>query len=584
MQARATLEFDHIKVAAPFRLGPLIKQVPGSRFNHRDDTWKLPATLKAVIQVYSLLGPECVTFDDALADQTARWKEEETRLQSLRRIALDPQYWVQEHDVLYPYQLPAVQYMDAAGDVLLADDQGTGKTVMAAHWLKNFPALVIVTRAVQRQWLKALERFHPGLNHYVLAGTATQRRKTLTAYMADPDKGALIVTYTQLPIHSRLAHYGNIRLTEQERTPKEFQDVTWGDVIADEAHKLFNPKTKWTRAAWYLGDNAKRRLAMTGTPGESCPPLDLLSLLRFVSPNDWPSRSKERDYFMNTEYDFFGGVESIEVKPELAEEWERVTSLRVLRRTKGLVAPWLPEKVYVTREVELPPKLRKQYDQLRKEMIAEVQGGELAVYDPVVLYSRLTQAASAQLEVVGTRTVVRDGEELEVADVRMCEPSPKLDDLLEFLEEAGGSPGGIYSGNRQLLDLATQRLEKAGYTFVSIVGGMSEEEIEEARTTYNEGHVQLCLISVSAAAEGLSLERGGWEYWLTRHARRLVNVQAEDRQHGVNRGDQDSDRLLIVDCVAVDTVEEDLRESLTAKGEAFDTIFPDPAAFLKAVG
>lgn len=578
-------EGDRLLVVCPPRLGPLVKEIPGSRLIPRTDTWRLPLTLNAVVQLYGQLGPEHLEFSDAAQAWVAQKKTDETARSQVRADALDPAMWEaadtwtwdQRTAYLRGYQKTAVKWLHYVGSGVLADDPGTGKTEMALGWVRAWPLLVIVPNAVKGHWKRRLDAVYPERTHVVLHGSAPQRRKQLKEYeAAGDDRGALIASYHQLPIHSRLAAYGSVRLTDAERTDKEFQTVGFQSIVADEAHRAFNPKAKWTRALWYLVAAAPHHLIMTGTPAEESP-LDLWSLLHAADPEGWPTRSKFQDYYCHTTYDYWGGVERIVLRDDRREEFHRLVSSVLLRRTKDLVLPYLPKKQRLTWEVELPPKLRKQYDELRKEMVS----GDISVYDPVVLHARLSQAASATLELTGEQYEVerKDGTVDVVDAVAMVEPSPKVDALLEFIgDQPVGTPVGVFARSRQLLELAYRRLDTEGFSVVKLVGGQQQAEVDWAIEQFNTGQAQFILVSLGASAEGVSFTRGSDVVFLDESGSRRENLQAEDRFHGIGRGDQESDHLRITVIRALNTVEERRRQNLDEKDEMVEDLFDTKAA------
>lgn len=564
-----------ILVTSPPRLGPLVKEVPGARLIPKTDTWKLPKTLNAVVQLYGQLGPDHLEFSDEVQDWIDQQKDVEAMNDDARGAAMDPSYWAEytgPETYLKPYQMLAVWWLRTVGSAVLADDPGTGKTEMAAAWVTEWPLLVAVPNAVKRHWKRRLDAIHPDMVHVILHGTATQRRKQLAEYEeAAERRGALIVSYHQLAIHSRLAPYGSLTLSAEEKRDKELQGVGFKSLVADEAHRAFNPKTKWTRALWHLAENVEHRLVMTGTPAENSP-LDMWSLLHAAAPEEWPARSKFQTYYCHTTYDYWGGVERIVLRDDRREEFHRLMATRLLRRTKDVVLPFLPAKQRIPREVELPPKLRKQYNELKKEMIS----GDITVYDPVVLHARLSQAASALLETTGNQYEIerKDGTIDIVDEVVMTEPSPKVDDLMELLADLpAGTPAGIFARSRQLLDLAATRLEREGFGIVKLVGGQKQVEMDYAIDAFNEGRAQFILVSLGAAAEGVSFTRGSDIVFLDESGSRRENIQAEDRFHGIGRGDQESDHLRIHTIRALDTIEERRRENLDEKDELVADLF-----------
>lgn len=588
MIAKATLEADHIAVQVPARMKPMIQQIPGSRFVTRStDTWKLPRTLNAIVQLVGVFGFAHLEMSEELLAFGVQEKQHESVAEELRDAAMTPSGWVEDETwpTLVGYQAAAEAWLHHVGSAVLADDQGTGKTVMTAFWLTGGPTLIICPKAVQNQWQDELAKFRPDLDVTILAGSATQRRKILTNFEAS-DNAVLLITYDQLPIHSRLAPYGAIKLTEEQRTPKELNEISWTNVVADEAHRAFNPKTRWTRALWYLAHNADRRLVLTGTPTEDGP-LNMWALLYIVAPDEWPTRSKQQSYYMVTDVGFFA-AEVTGLRWDRREEWDRLVKRRFLRRTKGLVLPFLPSKVYETRTIAMPPKIAKQYKDMQQTMMAELDSGLLTLQNTAVLNSRLMQAASAALEITGYEMRehrLADGtfETRQHPIVRMTEPSPKIDAVKDALQDISG-PVMISARSRQLLDLLSIRLEKDGIDHAMIAGGMRADEIAHAKEQFNSGAVDVLLLSVTSAAEGLSLTRGSTIIRMDRSHKRRDNLQAVDRMHGYGRGDQEADHLLIIDLVTEGTVEDIQRKRLADKDAGAEDLLRDEAIIREVLG
>ena len=139
-----------------------------------------------------------------------------------------------------------MQFLLTAGDALLADEMGTGKTVQAAVALRTmhdqgvtnpFPALVICPNSVKAVWRRELEKWIPGVRVTVLGGGMQVRKKALTG-----DFDVAVINWEAAWRDSRLAPYGNVRLTEADRKEGLLNKFPWGVVIADEAHRMKNPK------------------------------------------------------------------------------------------------------------------------------------------------------------------------------------------------------------------------------------------------------------------------------------------------------------------------------------------------------
>lgn len=586
--SRSTHSSGHIEVTVPYRASDLIKQLPGARWDAKRHVWRMPLTVNACVQLRGAMGEALTVGPELTAWSHGEWARRESVI-LLRVRAQDPANDAPGTAGLRPYQRTAVAFLREAESAVLGDEQGTGKSVMLADLaqrLDKWPVLVVCPRGVQYTWLDAANRWAPGRHHVVLEGSATQRRKTLEAFAQDEQRGVLIATYTQLPMHSRLAPYGSVRLAPAEKEPKELNTLGFRVVIADEAHRAVHAKTKWTRALWAVGDVAEHRYAATGTVTLNDVG-DFWALLRFVAPAEWPSYSKFLDQYCRVSLNYWGGHEIVGLNPAKADEFHELVSTRFLRRSKALVLPFLPQKQRVTRTVDLPPKLRTAYRQMEKGMVSELSGHTIEAFDPLTKWLRMSQFASGAMEGTGEFEEWTDRETGEVfmrEVYRMVEPSPKLDELEEILSDYAGQPLAVFAASRQLLDLAAARLDKRGVTYAKVVGGMHPYAIHEAKTDFNAGRVSVLLVSLGAGAEGLSLTGDLVEVFLDRSWSEAVNAQAEDRGHGIGRGDQDAEHLTIIDIVARDTVEERRLEALKGKADQREEINRDGALLRRVFG
>ncbi len=589
----AEIADDRIAVDVPLREKPTIQGLPGAKWHDATKRWRMPLTwasckiLRGAFRDRLEVGPALVEW--AIAEHEGRVSPSTAAL----ALALDPAADVAGDPRLYSYQRTGVAYLSAAGSAILGDDMGTGKTVQAIRTVCELdvaaygsdkaglglePWLIVCPKSMQRTWARELTKWANEIQPLVIEGSAVARRKQFAGRL---DYQSVIVTYDLLRAHSRLAPYGSIKLSDAEKTPKELNEIAFGVVVADEAHRAKDPKAKQTRALWAVAAGSSHRFALTGTPVANSIE-DVWSLLHFVAPDEWPSKSKFLEHYCLTSYNFWGGLEILGLRPEREAEFRELFNLRFVRRPKELVLPHLPVKVYERRDVEMAPKQRKAYEQLADGMVADLDGGTLTVFSPLTQGGRLIQFASAACELVDSGKVDDDG--LPVFDVRMTEPSPKVDALVELLEDMGPTePLAVFSASRQLLDLAAARLEKLGISNVSIVGGMHTLERQDSEDQYNAGKARVILISLGAGAEGLSLTRGSTEAFLSRSWSRLQNKQGEDRLHGTGRGEVGGTKLTIIDFVTKGTVEEHRDEVLAGKDETFEELVRDRDALRAAL-
>lgn len=562
-EAELNEETQRIVLKTEFRDRELIRSVPGAKYDRATETWQLPVSWANCLTLRGVFGERL-----KVGDGLNIWASEELlyRIEpalDARQKALDVTCDTNGDPRAYPYQRTAVEFLERSGGcAVLADDMGCGKTVETILALERFnqtepayPVLIVCPNGVKRVWERHFADWAPHRSVTVIAGGVAARRKQL----AEP-ADVTIINWEALRLHSRLAPYGSIRLTDAERTDKEL-NRPWATVIADEAHKIKDPKSKMTRALWSLSAGARYRVALTGTPVAQHPG-DFWSILRFISPAEWPSRSKYIDRYCLTAWNPFGGLDIVGIHPAMSEEFFRVVDPRFLRRTKTQVLPNLPPKVYQTRFVELSAKQKKAYKELDDGMATDVEGGTVMAFNPLTKHGRLSQAASA--------TLTLD----DAGDVVLSEPSSKLDALEEIREEMGvNEPLIIFAESRKLLELYAVRLTKKRVTFGMVTGKISEAERQANIDAFQRGQLQAILITYGAGAEGITLTRSKTMIRLQRTYNLVADHQAEDRF--CRPGAEVHDSLLIIDLVSEGTVEEDVPEAIAVKDGMLDDITRD---------
>jgi len=535
----------------------LIKQVPGARWDADRRQWSVPLTWSGCKALRGVVGDSLVV-GPALVDWAQRHVDELVNPCLELRSALE---WDGDPN-LFPFQRAGVAFLSVARRAILADEMGTGKTVQAsvalreldARGLDPFPALVIAPSGVKTAWARELARWVPGVHVEVVEGSAVARRKAITS-----GADVVVMNWETTWRHSRLAGYGSVRLSEKDKEPGELNEVSWRTVIADEAHRMKNPKAKQTRATWWLARTAEYRWALTGTPIANAPD-DLWAILHFLDEKEWPARSKFVDRYCLTAWNAFGGLDVVGVRPDRKDEFYACLDPRFRRMPKSLVLPQLPPKVRVVREAPMTTKQAKAYKQMKEQQAAELsdalESSEnpswTAATLPLVQNLRLMQFSSSYAEVN------------DANDVRLAMPSNKVDALLEIVEEAADEPLVVFAESRQLVDLAAAALVENGIDVRLIVGGMNAAARDTSVNDFQDGKVNVILLTTKAGGEGITLTRSSTLVFLQRSWSMLANRQAEDRVHRI--GSEVHESITIIDVIAPGTVEVEqvgkLREKL----------------------
>lgn len=577
----------HININAEWRWKELCKSIPGSAWNREDNVWRIPLSWSGCLALRSTFGDDLV-IEPALE----QWAYDQLNTRINPSMALREALEGDGDEDLFPHQRAGVAYLATAKRALLADEPGLGKTAQAIRALKRlqeegedvFPALIVCPNTLKKNWEREFMKWWPEVRTQVIKGTATKRKKQL----ADPDAQVFIINWESLRSHSRLQGYGSISLVrcvecggENEAVSKnrcevhkgELNEIDFKAVIADEIHRSKDPRSKQTRALWAATGDADIRFALTGTPIAN-DVVDLWSILHWLSPEDWPSKTKWIDRNIDTMLNAFGGMMVIGVKPERREEFYRTINPHMRRMLKDNVLPWLPEVMTSRRDVEMSAKQKKAYEQMRDTMIAELEDGEIVTAPSILTQTtRLVQFANSFAEINVDETT---GE----MKVLLSEPSCKVDALMNDIKNGdfGGDSVAVCAVSRQLINLLSEALTKADIPHGLITGAQNEDERQQAIEDFQAGKVKWILFTAQAGGVGVTLTAARQLVMLQRPWSLVDYKQALDRVHRI--GSEIHDSILITDYVTEGTIEERVIEALDKKASNFEEVVRDKDALI----
>lgn len=483
--------------------GPLdtsrLKVVPGTRAHPQANPpyWTVPATLYHGVVLRNIFGDEMAYGEDVKKHMVKLRGVEKLRM-FRRDSGIDER--------LYPFQHTGVWRLMVPGGCILADEVGTGKTVQALMAIESIrvlepeatalPALVVTTRTMKLRWAEEAATWAPSAVPYVITGTAAQRKKQLAAAKADPN-ALVIMNWESLRLHTRLAGYPGVAMTDDDKREKELNTIPFRTVILDEAHRMKDAHAKQTRAAWYMGEGATWRWALTGTPtgGDY---VDIWSLMRFITPDEAPARGPWLNRYVVMIDSYNGHAEPLFLRPETKPELFWWLDQYMLRRTvKELpeLARAIPEVVQVPLRIEMTKEQTAAYKSMKKEMIAKFGNEILIETDPLVRVGRLRYIASAM-------PVVEDDK-----IVRLSTPSNKVESLLELLAVPDNRPAVVFAESSKLIDLAAEACAKKGYSTAKITGAESDGMRAAAVASFQAEEID-AIFCTSAGGEGITLTAG----------------------------------------------------------------------------
>lgn len=580
---------EHIVITSdlPLRDKDRILTLPGARYDSRQHRFLAPLTWASARMLAGVFGDQLQVHD-----RLREWKDVEWTTRIWPSLTLRQAYDSEGSDDLYPFQRAGVQFLAYARKALLCDEMGTGKTVQTIRTLAElqkrgenpFPAVVVAPNNMVITWRKEFERWWPGVKVNVVKGSMKKRQELI----ADPAH-VYVINFEGLRSHTRLAPYGSVRLkrcvvceptlpdtkSNQQKScehcKKEMNKRVWKTVIVDEAHRMKDPKAKQTRAVWALRtDGTEFVYTLTGTPIANAPH-DLWSSLHLAAPREFPSRSRYMDRYCQAAYNPWAqGAQIIGLQEGTKPEFFDIVDPRMRRMPKEAVLPFLPNKTYSQRYIEMTPKQAKAYAQMEAGLVSQIDAGVVVATNPLVQLTRMSQFASAFADLD------------EEGQVTLAAPSNKVDAMLEVLEELDGESLVVFAQSRQLIGLAEHALKMRRIDFSLIVGGQNADEREKSKEDFQAGRVKVILCTIAAGGIGITLTKAHTALFLQRSWSMVENSQAEDRIHRI--GAEVHDKVTIIDLVSIGTIEERQRIVLGQKLDRLEEVMRDKETLLRVLG
>ena len=337
-------------------------------------------------------------------------------------------------------------------------------------------------------------------------------------------------------------------------------------IIIDELSSFKSPKAKRWRCLKRVAKLAKIVWGLTGTPAGNGY-IDLWPEMFLIDGGDrlghtlgefrtkWFSPGAHKG---NIVYEW-------RLKPGAKEDIDRRLSDICLSMSKE---DWLtlPPVVHNTVTVRMDAKERKLYDQLRRDCVLPLLGGELADmknFDQAIVGGTAATLSGKLLQMANGAVYDEDGGVVHIHD-------RKLDALADIAEEAHGQSLLVFYSYRHDIDRIRERFPQA----VEIGGS-------ETITAWNAGEIPMLLCHPASAGHGLNLQQGGhiivwfglpWSLELYQQANARLNRMGQGQSvivhHVVCEGTLDEKVLSAL--TEKDAVQKGLLDAL--KGYAYDTI------------
>lgn len=515
---------------------------------------------------------------DALAGLWAEWMRRAVVTSKATALASTPlSPFPHQNTAVYGTMLPQPLLR-----FLLADEPGTGKTIMGGLWLREAQRLGFVHRALivapahlVTKWQADFDRFLGGDLRRITAETIRQ--------------GALSVPHDLWVVSLELAAV-NPQVFEALHPDR----AGWDAVVFDEAHRLTPTAEEQYRVGRMLATNTPRAVLMTATPHRGNEWL-FRSLMHLVDPQVYPpvDRRAVTDRDQPATRLRPGPLHFLRRMKEELVDYDGATPLFKEREARNVpVALNADERAFYNEAVDLVETFFPDDAVTLARMVYGKRAASSLWSLAETLRRRRAQMGSEAPSEAARRADPNDDDEeaqeearvivansknlreerkaidaiLERLDTRLADPTAPISKWPRLIDDCLTPNGVTPGGDRQLVvftefadtaDWLVDRFVAAGYTAKRYSGRDDHSVRDEIRAEFAAGGFQV-IVSTDAGNEGIDLQT----------AQVLVNwdipwslVRLEQRMGRIHRVGQ-HDKVWLYNLIATDTREGDAHHRL----------------------
>jgi len=434
----------------------------------------------------------------------------------------------------HSYQRFAADYIETHPIAAVLLDMGLGKTSITLTALANLlfdsfeihKILVIAPlRVASMTWSAEIEKWeHLHLLQYsVVVGTELERLAALKA---------------QADIY--IINRENVQwLIEKSGIPFDFDMV-----VVDELSSFKNYQSKRFKALMKERPKVKRVVGLTGTPSSNGL-MDLFAEFKLLDMGARLGRfiGQYRTAYFSPDKRNGQIIYSYKPLPNAEQQiYDKISDITISMKSTDHLK--MPELISTQLEVELSEEERKKYEELKKDLILQLQEVEVTAANAASLIGKLSQMANG--------AVYSDDKSILEIHRR------KLDALEDIIESANGKPVLVSYWFRHDLE----RIRKS----------FDVREIKTAKDIddWNNGSIPVAVIHPASAGHGLNLQQGGsalvW-FGITWSLELYQQTNARLWRQG-----QSAETVVITHIITKGTIDERIIKALKTKDTSQSTL------------
>ena len=427
-------------------------------------------------------------------------------------------------------------------------DTRTGKTIMSLQiiqddikenphhkWLILCPLILI-----EQAWLPDATEFFPDLNIVNLHDST--KKKRLKKFKQEAN------VYIQ-----NIESFVNYR--------QYIEELGIHGCFVDESSTMKSHKAKFAKQAVEFSQKVKRWYLLSGVPapnGEH----EYYRQLQSIDPYAiHHSYTQFKEYFF-VNVSFSDQFEKLEIREDKKDElYELLREYTVYVDKEDVLNT--PGREFKPVEIEMPKELKKQYDQLRKELYLELGDVEIITPSAGAKINKLNQLTSGF--VIDTAAVKHNKYNEDKMQESYLLSTYKFDRLDELLRSIGDEQAIIWCYYHKEFEVLEQRID-----CVCVYGKTNIKEKNENLKLFKEGKVKYLVANPASCDKGLTLTNAHHAiYFSLNHSYELFK-QSMERIYGDVSKQKDKCTYHIL--IAKGTVDKAIYNSITTKGNTSKAI------------
>jgi hypothetical protein len=476
----------------------------------------------------------------------------------------------------YPYQKAVFERSRDLKTFALFMEQGTGKTKVSADtaaWLylhgKINTMIITAPSGIHEQWIREELPKHMspavpyvGFEWHSNKAPATTKAQ-LKELMLVKDK-LVVLAFNIESVATKKAYDWILHFLMSRPTL----------LLVDEATDIKRPGAIRTQKLWKLGEFAKYKRILTGTPASEGP-FGYYSMFRFLHwqilgyftyaafKAEFAEWVQLRGWQDDVKLDGKGRPIMVVARDKAGnpkyknlERLESLAAKRSFRITKAEALPWLPPKLFDKRMFDMAPQQRKLYNEIKIDYVAEFRGKTYYADLAIVRMLRMQQIACGYLP-----------SDTEEPHELVTPKNPRIESLEAIMDECSGQ-AIIWARFGQDI---SQIMRLLGSRAVRYDAKVDADERSKNKAKFLAGDVQCFVGNQKAGGRGLNIQVASVMVFYSNYFDLEWRQQGEDRGH--RPGMHGS--LQVYDLCATNSVDEYLIRRLIAKQNVADTITGD---------